>query len=780
MAINDIVQTIAEARVDARSLSEFVFKPAGFKVARRLAPTVDTLQFYIDKFDSTVESVTNNAINTVNDAINNTAIEGGILADTFVVVDGNQNQRDVNQKSARTFTNVANMVADTKLKEGQFTRTQNFHTGGDRGGRHFTVSATEGILSIPLANGLHAIPSLGLEITSMDLGIARGANPSTSELLRIPPAVTKVSLIDCTFITDSEVNVVGSGNLELEFINSTLQDSMQAGDPLVGAPKSILVFYGLRFSGFNVLRVTNIEFKWGATLNTHPVSVEQARIQRPMFEVRDTNKVYFNGLVNAFMSSYATQEIGEDIYQTMACFPVVFFKCGYVNTDKTVVGNNISGEMIGFNKCDHVDFVGVSHNQGVGRTFWSLAKIIDCGHIYMNHIDCDSKSVGSLIDLLGRTVHIGSDIKQNSTKSFDISSEWAKAEVQGCDYVYVERQEYSKPNPTGAMIFNSIYNVDGFDTITHRKVHIEEIKINKRVPVVVAIPIQLSKTESVFIGEIDGWDVGRVQHRNTDGTGNVPYKKLVIDRLTINRSEGGTAKTIIDAEGLAQINSGTVTNSYILFQNLSAVDITGAVALQKGYVTYVRNVVFNNTQIETYSNIKFINCTFQDSYFTHREDSTSAEIVFEDCKIVGSYSTKPFLPRVSTVGGIVKGDPHITFKACDIDLTGTGVQLEFASKATFTNSSISIPAGKVVTKSHALVLDNCTVNTELELATVELAREHKLNILNSYINPNSTLTISTDKHDVTVFNSGVPAAIDALLITPSVKTIKKQGSYTND
>lgn len=105
MAINDIVQTIAEARVDARSLSEFVFKPAGFKVARRLAPTVDTLQFYINRFNSlngdfsssvsVALSSLNNSVaeaegkvayieSTVQDAINNTAVEGGVLADTFL------------------------------------------------------------------------------------------------------------------------------------------------------------------------------------------------------------------------------------------------------------------------------------------------------------------------------------------------------------------------------------------------------------------------------------------------------------------------------------------------------------------------------------------------------------------------------------------------------------------------------------------------------------------------------------------------------------------------
>lgn len=102
---NEFVQTIAEARVDARSLSEFVFKPTGFKVTRRLAPPIDTLQFYIDRFDAT-KAMSDAYVATipsiVNDAINNTAVEGGVLADTFVTATANgvgsvaRTQRDKN------------------------------------------------------------------------------------------------------------------------------------------------------------------------------------------------------------------------------------------------------------------------------------------------------------------------------------------------------------------------------------------------------------------------------------------------------------------------------------------------------------------------------------------------------------------------------------------------------------------------------------------------------------------------------------------------------------
>lgn len=87
MAINDIVQTVAEARVDARSLSEFVFKPAGFKVARRLAPTVDTLDFYLNRFDS-INSTYTQSVNTVNNAVSQ-AQQSVIAADALIAINAN-------------------------------------------------------------------------------------------------------------------------------------------------------------------------------------------------------------------------------------------------------------------------------------------------------------------------------------------------------------------------------------------------------------------------------------------------------------------------------------------------------------------------------------------------------------------------------------------------------------------------------------------------------------------------------------------------------------------
>lgn len=101
MADTDIVQVIAEARVDARSLSEFIFKPADFIVNRRLASPIRTLNYYLQTISNIEQQV--------QDAINSTAVAGGVLADTFVTVTKNgigtvaRTQRSKNGDSVSPF-----------------------------------------------------------------------------------------------------------------------------------------------------------------------------------------------------------------------------------------------------------------------------------------------------------------------------------------------------------------------------------------------------------------------------------------------------------------------------------------------------------------------------------------------------------------------------------------------------------------------------------------------------------------------------------------------------
>lgn len=64
MADTPLAQTIQDAEIDARSLSEFISKDAEFMVTRRLAPTVHTLDYYIAAFND-VENNLNAAVDTV-------------------------------------------------------------------------------------------------------------------------------------------------------------------------------------------------------------------------------------------------------------------------------------------------------------------------------------------------------------------------------------------------------------------------------------------------------------------------------------------------------------------------------------------------------------------------------------------------------------------------------------------------------------------------------------------------------------------------------------------
>lgn len=106
MADSTVVQTIKDAEIDARSLSEFISKDASFMVTRRLAPTVHTLDYYINRLnaaignaDYTANSLTvkfeqglEDAINSVGYFIVGTFTEGATLNgfnDVIKASDGN-------------------------------------------------------------------------------------------------------------------------------------------------------------------------------------------------------------------------------------------------------------------------------------------------------------------------------------------------------------------------------------------------------------------------------------------------------------------------------------------------------------------------------------------------------------------------------------------------------------------------------------------------------------------------------------------------------------------
>lgn len=115
--VNSFMQNFLDAEADAISLSEFIYKPASFMVERRLAPAINTLQYYLDYlaglelvYSQQSGFVDVNGVQTktvtqaVNDALDTASVENG-LSDQLVVVtpqlDGaiSRTQADKNSES---------------------------------------------------------------------------------------------------------------------------------------------------------------------------------------------------------------------------------------------------------------------------------------------------------------------------------------------------------------------------------------------------------------------------------------------------------------------------------------------------------------------------------------------------------------------------------------------------------------------------------------------------------------------------------------------------------
>lgn len=103
-ALDSIVKVIADARVDATTLSDFVFKPADEKVSRRLSSSIHTFQFYLDHLEGlravysqdggsvtvggirrkTLLQMELEAAIAINSAIDKSAIAGALVTDALV------------------------------------------------------------------------------------------------------------------------------------------------------------------------------------------------------------------------------------------------------------------------------------------------------------------------------------------------------------------------------------------------------------------------------------------------------------------------------------------------------------------------------------------------------------------------------------------------------------------------------------------------------------------------------------------------------------------------
>lgn len=164
MAENTLVQTIRDAEIDARSLSEFIFKPADFMVIRRLAPPIHTIEYYTSILDGIVgraENIESQIITIVNDAIDTAAIPSAPITDAMVNA-GGITQRTVNMG----FECISDMIATSSPQDGKRYFVKSYHRALGCGGGEFEYKA-----SLPKSNhdgGFIISPTVPFEESMQD------------------------------------------------------------------------------------------------------------------------------------------------------------------------------------------------------------------------------------------------------------------------------------------------------------------------------------------------------------------------------------------------------------------------------------------------------------------------------------------------------------------------------------------------------------------------------------------------------------------------------------
>lgn len=134
---NEFVQTMADARIDAKSLSGFMSEPSSVKVPRRLAPPINTLNYFLDYLRALelVYSQQTGVVNVngvqvkavaqaVKDALNSAAIDNNTQVDTLITatpkhvgaIARNQSEKNDDFIDIRDFTRPTDVDHTAGLK----------------------------------------------------------------------------------------------------------------------------------------------------------------------------------------------------------------------------------------------------------------------------------------------------------------------------------------------------------------------------------------------------------------------------------------------------------------------------------------------------------------------------------------------------------------------------------------------------------------------------------------------------------------------------------------
>ena len=230
---DDIVQIVENARVDATSLSEFIYYPANVMVQRRLAPSIHTLNYYLDYlhgleliYSQPTGTVTVNGeeVKTVRQAIND-SIDSVILGDYQTTLES-----QLAQESIRA-TNRENEIEDAldfeviRATEAEGTLTDSLNQLDSE--LNLQKYDTGIIVTSKFDNQVPQLQSdinaLTVNVKSFDASLVAGGNATTAIQAALDSGAKYIEISEDyvvrgnIYIRDSGVHLYSNNNATLDF-----------------------------------------------------------------------------------------------------------------------------------------------------------------------------------------------------------------------------------------------------------------------------------------------------------------------------------------------------------------------------------------------------------------------------------------------------------------------------------------------------------------------------------------------------------------------------------
>ena len=397
------------------------------------------------------------ATDITNEAINNTAVEGGVLADTFVVVDGTLSQRTIN----KGLESIADLLTIANPKDGLRVYVKSYHVGLNKGGGVFIYDSTKADIN----DGGYIFNGWVRQLVSDALtpemfgAIGDGINDDAPAIRKCFTAayeygVGNVELLNKYLLNSPKtvgepailslypnVNVLGKGTGEL-IVGDAIPDNnhILSGGFFIITEDNIGNFEitGLNFTKKSAL--TNMK-TYSSNLAIHTMGLNNVLIRDCVFDELDTSNVIACGIEwdgvqygsnitvenNRFLKVVAENSINID-HSTL-----------YVQAKNSVVRNNVfrgaTTQQAKVSCCVeiHAKDIEVYNNKasGYSRFVWFAAQpnnVTNC-HVYNNTASVANHF--AIFSSYGATTVTKCSIRNNTVRCAHVTSDLLYSGYQG-------------------------------------------------------------------------------------------------------------------------------------------------------------------------------------------------------------------------------------------------------------------------------------------------------------------------------------------------------------